>query len=501
VPIPELEVTIARVGSALRLLAIDIGAESGRAVVGSFDGQRLTMEEVHRFANVPVRMGGILYWDFPRIFGDVLDSIAKAGAVATVGVDTWGVDFGLLDARGRLLSNPVHYRDARTIGMLQRATERVPREEIYAATGIQFMEINTLYQLFALAESADPDLERAERLLLMPDLIHHFLSGSTVGEFTNATTTQCFDPRQGAWATEVLSRLGIPARLFPEVVQPGTVLGPLLADVGPTSARLVATATHDTASAVAAIPLPDPTTAYLSCGTWSLIGLELQEPLINEAALAANVTNEGGVAGTTRLLRNVMGLWLVQEARRAIDRSGADLHSYEVLTAAASTAPAFSAFIDPDDPRFLRPGDLPSAVASFCQATEQRPPQDTGTLVRVLLESLALKYAVVVDTLSELTGTAVTAIHMVGGGTRNELLCQLTANATALPVIAGAVESTAVGNLLVQAIALGELTSLAEARELVKRTFPVREYLPDGDWSEPRARFERLLGEPLPTAC
>jgi rhamnulokinase len=406
--------------------------------------------------------------------------------VASVGVDTWGVDFGLLDARGRLIGNPVHYRDARTAGTLDRLQKQIPRGEIYAQTGIQFMEINTLNQLFAMAESGDPQLERAERLLLMPDLVHHFLCGSPVAEYTNATTTQCFDPRRHAWAAEMLDRLAIPSRLFADVVAPGTVLGTL----PDRPVKVVAPATHDTASAVAACPLPeDGSVAYLSSGTWSLVGLELPRPLLDDAAREANVTNEGGVAGTTRLLKNVMGLWLVQEARRA----AAPGASYEDLTSMAERAPSGTAFVDPDDSRFFRPGDIRNAVAAYCGETGQAAPADAGTLVRVLLESLALKYAAVLDQLARLTGRYIAGVHVVGGGARNELLCRLTASATGLPVYAGAVEATAIGNLVVQALALDELGSLQQARALVAASFPARCYEPSGDWSAARDRFARLL--------
>jgi rhamnulokinase len=459
-----------------RLAAVDLGAESGRVVVGELDGERLSIQEVHRFGNVPVRLGGTLYWDFLHLFDDVVRGIGKAGEVASVGVDTWGVDYGLLDRHGRLIGNPVHYRDARTQGV----PERVSRADVYAATGIQFMPINTLYQLLA-----EPDLERADRLLLMPDLINHFLCGSTVGEYTIATTTQCYDVRQGDWARDLLGQVGIPERIFPPVVPPGTVLGELDAGARP---RVVATASHDTASAVAAVPL-SPGMAYLSSGTWSLLGLELHQPVVNAASLQANLTNEGGVAGTIRLLKNVMGLWLVQQARRGHE----DL-SYADLTALAEQAPAWTAFVDPDDERFLRPGDLSGTVQTICQETGQPPPTDIGTLVRVLLESVALKCAAVVRQLELVSGQPVTAISVVGGGARNELLCRLTASATGRPVLAGASEATAIGNLLVQAMALGELASLSEARELVAHSFPARTYEPEGDWSEARHRFEQGQG-------
>lgn len=470
-------------------------------MVGKFDGSRLEVEPAHRFPNVPVRLGGTLYWDVPRLFGDVLTGIRaglSGGELASLGVDGWGVDFGLLDARGRLLSNPVHYRDQRTDGMLEYAVERVPREQLYKATGIQLIPINTLYQLLAMTRAKDPDLERAARLLMVPDLIHHFLCGSDVAEYTNATTTQCFDVPHGAWALPLLQRFGIPAKILPEVVLPGTRLGPLWPDVAAEAGGaplVIAPATHDTASAVAATPLSaDGLTAFLSSGTWSLLGLEVNHPIVSDAARESNLTNEGGIAGTIRLLKNVMGLWLVQEARRAFARSSGSDVSYAELSALAERATPFSAFIDPDAERFLRPGDLPAEVSAFCVETGQPPPRDEGGLVRALLESLALKYALVLRELEAVSGRTVKAIHLVGGGSNNALLCQLTADASGLPVLTGPTEATAIGNLLVQAMALGELASLSEARALVAASYPVRRYEPRGDWSEPRARFAALLG-------
>jgi rhamnulokinase len=497
--------------AALRLVALDLGAESGRAVVGTFDGERLSLAEAHRFRNVPVTLAGTLHWDFPRLFGDVIDGLRRAraeGPVASIGVDTWGVDFGLLDARGRLLAEPVHYRDARTEGMVELACSIVPRAEIYAATGIQFMPINTLVQLLAMARDEDPLLDAADRLLMMGDLFAHYLCGSDVAEYTNATTSQCLDPSVRDWARHLLRRLAIPTRLLPPIVEPGTVLGPVLrgvaSETGLEGTVVVAPASHDTASAVVGTPLAGPTTAFLSSGTWSLIGLELEAPVIDGTSLAANLTNEGGMAGTVRLLRNVMGLWLVQESRRARWPDG-DGPSYEALSALAEAAPAFTAFIDPDDERFLRPGDLPARIRGFCAETSQSVPPDDGTLVRVILESLALRYATVLDDLAAAAGRRIGGIHVVGGGANHRLLCRLTASATGLPVRAGPVEATAIGNLAVQAIAAGELGGVADARAVIARSFPIETYLPAGDWSEARARFAALVGRrspdvPSPTA-
>ncbi len=482
----------------LRLAAVDLGAESGRVLVGTFDGGRLALEDVHRFPNVPVTVGGTLHWDALRLLGDITTGLRKAGAagdVASVAVDSWGVDFGLLDGRGRLLANPVHYRDTRTDGMVERACSVVPRDEIYHVTGIQFMAINTLYQLLSMAADEDPLLRHADRLLMTADLFTHFLSGAAVSEYTLASTSQALDAHARDWARPMLERLGIQTRLLPDVVEPGTDVGPLVRDLASASGlartRAILAGSHDTASAVVGTPLAGPSTAYLSSGTWSLIGLEVPEPVISDISLAANLTNEGGVEGTIRLLRNVVGLWLVQESRRALWPNG-DGPGYDELAALAETAPAFSAFIDPDDQRFVHPGDLPGRVRAFCAETGQPVPADTATLMRVLLESLALRYAAAADQLAAASGHAIDAVHIVGGGANHRLLCQLTADATGLPVRAGPVEATAIGNVAVQAIAAGELASVVEARELAARSFPITTYEPSGDWSEARARFAEL---------
>jgi len=486
----------------LRLAAVDLGAESGRVVVGRFDGARLEIEDAHRFPNTPVAVGGTLHWDVLRLFGDISTGLRKAGSagpIASVGVDTWGVDFGLLDERGRLLANPVHYRDRRTEGMMQAAFARVPHDEIYGVTGIQFMAINTVYQLLAMARADDPLLRHADRLLFTADLFAHFLAGSSVAEYTLASTSQALDARTRDWARPMLDRLGIPTRLLPEIVPPGTDVGPLLGELaeaaGLGATRVILPGSHDTASAVAATPLAGPGTAFLSSGTWSLLGLEVPEPVISPASLAANLTNEGGVAGTIRLLRNVAGLWLVQESRRALWPNG-EAPSYEELAALADAAPPFTAFIDPDDERFLRPGDLPARVREFCLETGQPAPDDTGTLVRVILESLALRYAAAIEQLSVASGRAVEAIHVVGGGSNHRLLNRLTADATGLPVLAGPVEATAIGNLAVQAISAGEIGSIAEARELVARSFPMTSCEPTRDWSDARGRFAAICSRP-----
>ena len=476
--------------------AVDLGAQSGRVAVGRFGGERLTVSEVHRFPNEPVSLrdalrGHALYWDALRLWSDVGDGLRaagrEAGRVDSVAVDSWGVDFGLLDRNGRLLQSPVHYRDSRRARGMDALLQRVGARELYERTGIQLMPINTVFELGAMAAEDDPVLAAAQTLLLMPDLFHYWLCGARTTELTNATTTQCYDPRAGGWATDVLERLGIPSRLLPEVVDPGTVLGPVTADVG-LDADVVAVATHDTGSAVAAVPFREPGAAFICAGTWSLVGLEVPEPVIGDASFAANLTNEGGVGGTFRLLRNVTGLWLLHECRRVWALEGHD-HSFEALVALAREAPAWQAFIDPNDPVFAEPGDVPARVRAFCAHTGQPEPATPGAVVRCVLESLALKHAATVDLLASVTGTAPPEIHVVGGGAHNELLCSWTASAAGVPVLAGPAEATLLGNLLVQAMALGEIGSLAEARAVVRASFAPVVYEPEDGWAEARERF------------
>jgi rhamnulokinase len=484
-----------------RYLALDLGAESGRAVVGSFDGDRLSVEEAHRFPNRPVRLPTGLHWDVLSLLAEVRTGIAAAQRdqpLASLAVDTWGVDFGLLDERGALLGNPVHYRDPRTEGMPEAAFAVVPQQDIFEQTGIQFLPINSLYQLLALVRAEDPSLRIASNLLLMPDLLNYWLTGEKACEFTNATTTQCFNPRTRTWAVGLLRRLGIPDRLFIEVQPPGTTLGRLRDEGGVVQgARVVLPGSHDTASAVAGTPLRGSHAAYISSGTWSLVGVEVSQPVITPPALAWNFTNEGGVCGTYRLLRNVMGLWLVQGIRRGLERDGSSV-DYAQLTQAALAAPPLQAVIDPDAPDFLRADDMAQVVRDYCAKTGQSSPDQPGALVRVALESLALRYRWVIEHLEELMGHPIATVHVVGGGARNRLLCQLTANATGRLVLSGPAEATVVGNILVQAMAAGKIGSLGEAREVVARSFPLEEYVPvePDRWDQPYGRFRALIGDP-----
>jgi rhamnulokinase len=470
------------------VLAIDLGAESGRVMAVRYDGGGLRVEELHRFPNTTVSVGGTLYWDFLRLWADIQAGIGRGMALgpASLGVDTWGVDFALLDARGELIGNPVHYRDRRTDGMMDYVFARIDRARVFERTGIQFMPINTLYQLASLAARQSPQLAIARTFLTAPDLLNYWLTGAKVCEFTNATTTQLFDPRAGDWAGEILDALDIPRAIFPEVIQPGTRLGAYQ------GIPVIAPACHDTGSSVAAVPARAPRYAYISSGTWSLVGLEVGAPVIDAAALAANVTNEGGVAGTYRLLKNVMGLWIVQQCRATWAAQGAD-YSYADLAALARAAPPLRSLIDPNDARFLPPGDHPRLVRELCAERGQPVPQTHGEIVRCVLESLALAYRDVLETLRGLTGQAAEVIHVVGGGSRNELLCQVTADAAGLPVVAGPVEATVLGNALVQLIALGELAGIAEARELVAGMGELRHYQPRDTalWDAAHARYRR----------
>jgi rhamnulokinase len=490
-------------------LAVDLGAESGRAVLGRFDGERIALAELHRFPNGPVRLPSGLHWDVLRIWSEIQHGLALAGKTAGdglrgVGVDTWGCDYGLLDGSGALVANPQHYRDNRTDGMLEAAFARMPRAEIFAQSGIQFMQFNTLYQLLSMVVHGWPGLEIAQTFLTMPDLINYWLTGRKVCEFSNATTTQCYDPRQRTWAYPMLGRLGIPTHLFPEIVPPGTVLGDLLPmvidDTGLGHAiPVIAPACHDTGSAVAAVPAHNRTFGWISSGTWSILGAEVGEAVINAQSLAFNFTNEGGVNDTFRLSKNVAGLWIVQECRRTWARQG-DEHSYAALSELAAGATPFHALIDPDDPLYLKPSapgdDMPTRIRARCQATGQPVPESKAALIRCVLESLALKYRWVIEKLEVLIGARVDPIHVVGGGAQNGLLCQFTADALGRPVIAGPVEATSLGNVILQAQALGLLGSLAEGRELIRHSFAVTTYEPTAErdaWDGAYARLIQLI--------
>ncbi len=484
--------------NAKQFLAFDLGAESGRGILGSFDGARLRLEVLHRFSNGAVPTLDALHWDVLHLHNEMLQSLrlcaAKHGALDGVGVDTWGVDFALLGRDGALLGNPRHYRDPHTEGVMEEAFARVPRDEIFRRTGIQFMRFNTLFQLLAMRRDRSPLLDAAETLLFMPDLFHYWLTGIKVNEYTDASTSQMLDPHARTYAYELIQSFGLPTKILGTLVQPGTVLGPLrpsvLRDTGINAAPAIAPASHDTASAVVAVPASARSWAYISSGTWSLMGVELPQPLVGEAARAANFTNEGGVAGTTRFLKNIMGLWLVQECRRAWERAGTS-HGYDELMRLAETATPFACLVNPNDPSFILPANMPAALADYCRCSGQPAPDGVGGTVRCALESLALCYRWVLERLEALSGQRVEVIHIVGGGSQNALLNQFTADACDRPVVAGPVEATAIGNVLVQALGVGVLGSLSEAREVVRRSFEVRTFEPlrPDAWREPYERF------------
>jgi rhamnulokinase len=472
---------------ARSFLALDLGAESGRAVVGKLRGNVLDLEVVHRFPNIPVRVPDGLHWDVLRLFQEMKEGLrlaSRENQLASLGLDTWGVDFALLDSAGALLANPHHYRDSRTDGKMEEVFAVVPREEIFRTTGIQFMQLNTLYQMYALKQSSPHLLDAAAKIVMIPDLFNYWFSGEAVCEFTEATTSQMFDPVRGRWATELADRLGLPLDKMAPVVQPGSRLGEILPFVAEECecppVPVIAPACHDTGSAVAAVPAEGRDFVYISSGTWSLVGVEVDQPVITERSLQYNFTNEGGVAGTYRLLKNVMGLWLVQECRRTWERRGVS-YDYARLTEMAAEAPAFRSILDPDDPAFLHPGDMPARIQEFCRSTSQPVPEDPGSIVRTALDSLALKYRWVVERLEELTGRSLPVIHVVGGGTQNRLLTQLTADASRRQVIAGPVEATAMGNILMQAIGLGEIGSVAEGRSIVRSSVDLATYEPRPD--------------------
>lgn len=483
------------------MAAVDLGAESGRVVLGRFDGARLQIEEVHRFPNEPVRLLGRLRWDLPRLFLEMQRGLALArraagGPLACVAVDTWGVDFALLGEDGEILGHPYHYRALASEQAMREAFAMVPAREIFEVTGIQLIPINTLFQLIELRRVGPAALGAARRLLMLPGAFTYLLTGQQLDEFTIATTSQLYDPTAGDWAWRLVDALGLPRHLFGEVIPPGTLVGPLeggaAAETGLEGARVALTAGHDTACAVAAVPAAEPSGwAYISSGTWSLVGIEVPAPVITDAAFSANLSNEGGVFGTFRLLRNVMGLWLLQECRRRWEQEGAAL-SYDELAHLAAKAPPRRSFVDPDDLRFLRPGDMVAHVQAFCRETAQPVPTERGEVVRTILESLALKYRWVIETLERVAGGRIERVHVVGGGSRNALLCQLTADVTGRPVVAGPAEATAIGNLLMQARALGEVKSLSELRDAVRRSFPTRTYEPAEaeTWEEPYRYFQ-----------
>ncbi|MCU1676457.1 MAG: carbohydrate kinase [Frankiales bacterium] len=485
--------------SAGRFAAVDLGASSGRVMVGQVREDTLRLEEAHRFANVPVRVGDTLHWDVLALYAGVVDglrvAVQQGRELTSVGIDGWAVDYGLLDTTGALLGNPVHYRDARTRGMIERTHKVVPAERLYATTGIQMLSLNTIYQL--VAQHGSPQLTAARRLLLVPDLISYWLTGVAGAEVTNASTTQLFDVTTRTWARPLMSELGIDATLFAPLREPRSSAGVLMphvaADIGmPRQLPVTTVCSHDTASAVVAVPAEGENFAYISCGTWSLVGVELEQPVLGTDSLAAGFTNEVGIDGTIRYLRNVMGLWLLQESLRTWN-AGRSTAAIESLLSEAANVPAFSSIVDVNDNRFLAPGDMPGRIWDLCVVTGQTPPRTRAETVRCILDSLALAYRSAIRDAQRLSGRAVDTVHLVGGGSQNAFLCQLTADACGLPVVAGPVEAAAIGNVLVQAQAAGDLgRDLASARRLVRGSQHLRSYVPAGNGAQWAAAAERI---------
>lgn len=485
-------------------LAVDLGASGGRVLAGRFDGSRLRLDEIHRFDNGPVSAAGNMYWNLLRLWSEIKLGLRQASDscgpdVVSVGVDTWGVDFGLLGADDELLGNPYHYRDRRTVGVMDLAFQTVSREEIFAETGVQFMELNTLYQLLAMKRAGSPLLDQARSLLMIPDLFHWLLTGTKANEITNATTTQMFNPTTNAWSAVLLERFGLPDHLLGQLLPAGTRLGPLRTEVADETSLagvdVVLPGTHDTASAVMAVPAQGISSGwcYISSGTWSLMGIESPGPVINETCSQLNFTNEGGVGGTNRLLKNIAGLWLIQECRRIWALEDRD-YGWDELIRRADESPALVSLIHPDDASFVAPQDMPEAIRAYCRSTKQPVPEEDGAVVRCALESLALRYRVVLGWLERLRGGRIETIHIVGGGALNRLLCQMTADATGRRVVAGPVEATAIGNVMMQVVASGEVGSIAESREVVQNSFSVTQYDPreTKPWDEAFTRFERF---------
>jgi len=464
-------------------LAVDLGAESGRVMLGSLNGERLALEELHRFPNQPVQLPAGLYWDAFRLFHEIVEGLRAAGQRKLVpkgiGVDTWGVDFGLVGSDGSLVGNPRHYRDERNIGVPERLFERVPRAEVFDRTGIQIMAINSLYQLYSMRLADSPALAAADHLLFMPDLLSYWLSGAQRSEITIASTSQFYNPKTRRFETELFERLGMPAKILAELIEPGEQLGTLLPHVAQASGLgavpVYATAGHDTASAVAAVPGHGDDWCYISSGTWSLMGVELPHPVIDERCFQLNFTNEAGFGGRTRLLKNIAGLWILQECRRAWMAQGETFSYQELVSMAEECGPA-AGTIDPDD--FLQPGDMPARIAAWCTTHSLQAPRTKGETCRLILESLAHRYHQVLQGLESLTGHKINTIHIVGGGSRNRLLNQLVASATGCRVVAGPVEATAAGNVLVQAMGAREVSDLDAAREIVRKSFEIEAFEP-----------------------
>ncbi len=486
-----------------KFLAFDFGASSGRAILAKFDGEKIVLEEKHRFSNDPVTVNGGMYWDVLRLFHEIKQGILKCANsgdkdIDCIGIDTWGVDYGLLDKNGKLLGNPHHYRDERTEGMYEEAFKKVSKEEIFKSTGIAFNWFNTLFQLLSEKMSGDVTLENAKTLLFMPDLFNYFLTGEKRTEYTIASTAQMLDSKNRTWATELLKKLDIPTDIYADMIYPAEKVGvlkeELANELGVGRIPVVSVASHDTGSAVASVPVTDGEDfIYISSGTWSLMGVELDEPMVTDEALLHNFTNEGGVNKTIRFLKNIMGLWLIQESRRQWDREGT-LLSFDELEKQAREATPFASLIDPDYHEFQTPGDMPKRIMEYCRKTGQHVPETKGEVIRCIAESLAFKYRSTVEGMEEVTGKKYNVINIVGGGIKDKMICSFTANATKRKVSAGPVEATSIGNIIVQGMAMGAIKDLNEGRKIVKNSFPCDTYLPENSdaWDKAYEKWKEI---------
>lgn len=479
--------------SMATVLAFDFGASSGRAIRAVYDGKCLTYDEIHRFENIPIEEDGHLRWDVETILEEIHIAIEKAGTFDSLGFDTWGVDFGLIDAEGKLLEKPVHYRDARTEGMLKQAVTLMPEEELYTHTGNQIMAINTLFQLLALREQNPDVLKKAAKILFMPDLFSSLLGADSVCERSIASTSQMLNPSTGQWSREVFHTYGLQMK-FGQIVDSGTIIGTLA-----NGSKIIAVAGHDTQCASAAMPCAEESSensAFLSCGTWSLLGTELDAPILTETSCRSGLSNEIGANGRINYLKNIIGLWLIQESRREYKRHG-QAYSFAELEQQALLSEPLRSFIDPDAPEFVAPGDLPSRIQEFCWRTNQPVPETVGAVMRCIYESLALKYRYAIEQLSAETGRTFTVLHVLGGGTKDRLLCQMTADCCCLTVKAGPVEATALGNIIIQLKALGALDSIEQGRRLIAETETIKTYTPNtqnnAEWNAAYERFKKLL--------
>lgn len=488
--------------SKLKMLAIDLGASSGRGIVGSFDGNKITLEENHRFLNEPVMVADQFTWDILRIYHEIKNSLRKCALsndrdIKSIGIDTWGVDFGFIDRNGRLLGNPVHYRDERNNGMPAYAATIVDPAYVYDKTGIQICDFNTLFQLLSIKKASPEVLDTAQSMLLVPDLLNYFLTGNVQTEYTIASTSQMIDARTRDWSWDIIKKFGFPEKLFSKIVMPSTKCGPVrkgvLEEVGALGANVISVASHDTASAVAAVPAKNDKFIWISSGTWSIAGTEIKEPVTSPQARACNFTNEGGIDRTIRFSKNITGLWLEQESKRQWEREG-EKYGFSELSEMAAAADPFRSFIDPDDPRFSTPGNLPRRIAEYCRETGQPIPETKGEVVRCILESIAMRYRKTVDMIDDLCGEKLPAIHIVGGGTQEKQLSQFTANVCGRPVYTGPVEATALGNIITQAIAAGEIKDIWEGRQVISNSFDVLTFEPKNTekWNEAYEKFRKV---------